>query len=557
MVFCYLETLNVERNNMRKPDLILENVRAFTMDPAMPLACTVAIAGRRIMAVSHDPGLMIPGGPGTRRLDLGGRLLLPGFWDSHFHYYQWSMGQTYIALDQAGSFRHCLEMIRQKMNSISSGKEIPWIQGQGFNESDWPENRMPLRLDLDKVCPDLPVLIWRCDLHLAVANSKALQLGGLHDDLPDPIQGLIGRDDTGKLNGILREEAINIIKKAVPEPDPEATVSIMGKAQSGLHALGITAIHDVRLAGNQSESALTFRSWQALAQQKKLRLRCWTSLPGEERTSVEQLGLRTGLGDEYLRVAHLKYFMDGGMGARTAWMIDPYLDTGTEGLCLIPPDQMLEEVMAADRSGLAVMIHAIGDRANRALVSIFEKTRKSRSSYSLRPSLEHRIEHVQVIRSPDLQRLARLKMPVSVQPANMVLDINMINQCAGNVGKYAYAFKSMLDAGVPVMFSSDCPVCSPDPLVGIQAAVTRARDDGNPRGGWYPEQLVSLEQAIMAYTSTPAKAYNSWDVHGSISPGKFADMVVFENDLFRANPLNLKRSRVAMTIFDGKIVYEA
>lgn len=542
---------------MRKPDLILENVRAFTMDPDMPNACSIAVAGRRVVAVSNDPKQRISGNSRTRRLDLGGRLLLPGFWDSHFHYYQWSIGQTYMALDQARSFKHCLEMIRHKMNNISQKKEIPWIQGQGFNESEWPENRIPLRSDLDRVCPHLPVLIWRCDLHLAVANSMALELSGLHDEKPDPVEGLIDRDERGRLTGILREEAINLVKKAVPEPSLETTAAIMEKAQSGLHALGITSIHDVRLAGNQSESALTFRSWQALRQQKKLELRCWTSLPGEERTYVEKLGLRTGLGDEYLRVGHLKYFMDGGMGARTAWMNDPYLDTGGKGLCLIPPEQMLEEVMAADKAGLAVMVHAIGDRTNRELVSIFEKVTASRPVYHIEPSLKHRIEHVQVIREHDLQRLARLDMPVSVQPANMVLDINMINQCAGEVGQYAYAFKSMLDSGIPVMFSSDCPVCSPNPLVGIQGAITRTRDDGTPMGGWYPEQIISLEQGIKAYTSTPARAYKSWNIHGSISPGKFADMVVFEDNLFQANPLTLKHSRVAMTIFDGKIVYQA
>ncbi|MFO7728379.1 MAG: amidohydrolase [Desulfonatronovibrio sp.] len=542
---------------MRKPDLILENVRAVTQDPNMPSACSVAIAGRRIMSVSRDPRPDIPTGPKTRRMDMGGRLMLPGFCDSHFHYYQWSIGQTFIPLDQAVSFNHCMEMIRLKSNNIYRGKDIPWIQGQGFNESDWPENRTPLRSDLDSVCPDLPVLIWRCDLHLAVANSRALELSGLHDDKPDPVKGLVGRDKHGRLNGILREEAINIVKLAVPEPSLETAASIMDSAQTGLHALGITSIHDVRLAGNQSESALTFRSWQALRQQKKLKLRCWTSLPGEDRVSVEQMGLRTGLGDEYLRVGHLKYFMDGGMGARTAWMIDPYLDTGQNGLCLIPPEQMLEEIKAADKAGLAVMVHAIGDRSSRELVSVFEKADRERSPHSLGPSLKHRIEHVQVIRENDLQKLAGLNIPVSVQPANMILDINMINQCVGQLGQYAYSFKSLLDAGVPVMFSSDCPVCSPDPLVGIQAAITRTRGDGNPRGGWYPEQLCSLEEAIRAYTSTPAKAYKSWDIHGSITPGKFADMVIFENDLFQADPLNLKRSKVAATIFDGKIVYQA
>ncbi|MFP4084841.1 MAG: amidohydrolase [Desulfonatronovibrio sp.] len=542
---------------MRKPDLILENVRAVTQDPSLPIARSVAIAGRRIMSVSRDPGAGIPGGPRTRRLDMGGRLLLPGFCDSHFHYYQWSIGQTFIPLDQAESFQHCMAMIRSKANNTHLGKDTPWIQGQGFNESDWPENRTPLRSDLDHICPEQPVLIWRCDLHLAVANSKALELSGLHDDKPDPIKGLVGRDEHGRLNGILREEAINIIKQAVPEPSLEKAASIMDMAQQGLHALGITAIHDVRLAGNQSESALTFRSWQAMRQQKKLKLRCWTSLPGEDRAFVEQMGLRTGLGDEYLRVGHLKYFMDGGMGARTAWMIEPYLDTGKHGLCLIPPEQMLEEVMAADRAGLAVMVHAIGDRANQELVAVFEKAKRIRPSHCLGPSLEHRMEHVQVIRENDLQKLARLNIPVSVQPANMILDINMINQCVGRLGQYAYSFKSLLDAGVPVMFSSDCPVCCPDPLVGIQAAITRTRQDGTPSGGWYPEQLCSLEEAIRAYTSTPAKAYKSWDIHGSITPGKFADMVVFEHDLFQADPFNLKHTKVAMTVFDGKIVYQA
>lgn len=542
---------------MRKPDLILENARIYTMDPQNPTACSVAIAGRRIMAVEPYPKASIPTGPKTRRMDLEGCLLLPGFWDSHFHYYQWSMGRTCIPLDKAKSFDHCLEMIRRKSNQLDRRDEIPWIQGQGFNESDWPENRTPLRQDLDYVCPDTPVLIWRCDLHLAVANSKALELSGISDDKPDPIPGLFGRDHAGRLNGILREEAINLIKKVIPEPDLDSAAAIMGQAQSGLHKLGITAIHDVRLAGSQSESALTFRAWQALRQKQELKLRCWTSLPGEERRSVDILGMRTGLGDEYLRVGHLKYFMDGGMGARTAWMIDPYTDTQQHGLCLISPEEMLGEIIAADQAGLAVMVHAIGDRAGHELAKVFEKARTAMPAKAIQPALSHRIEHVQVIRKPDLQRLKALNMPVSVQPANMLLDINMINQCAGEAAQNAYAFKNMVDAGLLVMFSSDCPVCDPNPLTGIQAAITRSRNNGTPEGGWYPDQKISLHQALNAYISSPAKAYKSWHTHGSITPGKFADMVVFKNNLFNSDPLHLYRSQVAMTVFDGKIVYQA
>jgi predicted amidohydrolase YtcJ len=541
---------------MRKPDTIIENARILTMDPSRPKADCMAIAGRKIMAVGKDQCSRLSAGPRTRRIDLEGRLMLPGFWDSHFHYYQWAAGRTSIALDQAVSFDHCMELIRRERTNLSRQDSIAWIQGQGFNESDWPENRTPLRRDLDRICPDIPVLIWRCDLHLAVANSRALELSELDDDKPDPVQGLIGRDEQGRLNGILREEAINLVKKAVPEPDLGRTTSLMDQAQSGLHALGITAVHDVRLAGNISESALTFRSWQALRQENRLKLRCWTSIPGEERAALDEIGLRTGLGDEYLRVGHLKYFMDGGMGARTAWMLEPYLDTGENGLCIISPEEMLEEITAADQAGLAVMVHAIGDRTCHELVKIFRQAKSMRPKNLTGPALSHRIEHVQVIREDDLKELALLDMPVSVQPANMVLDINMINQCAGRNGKYAYTFRSMLDAGLQVLFSSDCPVCSPNPLVGIQGAVTRARSDRTPDDGWYPDQKVTLEEAIKAYTSTPARAYRSWNIQGSITPGKFADMVVFEDDLFKADPFHLNRCRVAMTFFDGKVVFE-
>ncbi|MFW6004861.1 MAG: amidohydrolase [Desulfonatronovibrionaceae bacterium] len=541
---------------MHQPDLILENANIQTMDPACASACSVALAGSRIHSLSSDPGHRIPAPPGTRRIDLEGRLVLPGFFDSHFHYYQWAMGRTALCLEKAVSFRHCMEMIHDSCLAAPKNKELTWIQGQGFNESDWPENRTPTRHDLDLVCPDLPVLIWRCDLHLAVANTKALEISRLFQHSPDYLQGLLERDEHGSLTGVLREEGINAVKKHAPEPDLRLARTIMEKAQSALHALGITAVHDVRLSGNQSEAALTFRSWQSLRQKDRLRLRCWTSIPGEDRHLAESMGLRTGFGDEYLRVGHLKYFMDGGMGARTAWMLDPYADTRTTGLCLIPREEMLEEVIKADQAGLAVMVHAIGDRAARELVSVFEQSRTYRLPGSVPPAMSHRLEHIQVIRPRDLQQLSRLGMPASVQPANMLLDINMIDRCAGQAGRYAYNFRSMLDAGLPVMFSSDCPVCDPNPLTGIQAAVTRTRNNGTPRGGWNPDQRVSLIQALAAYTSTPARVYRVWSELGSITPGKLADLIVFRDSPFEADPLFIHACRVDMTIFNGKIVYE-
>lgn len=537
---------------MIQPDLILENARVRTMDPALPWAASVALCGQTIVSVSPEKKHPA-GGSRTRRIDLAGRLVLPGFWDSHFHYYQWAMGRQGLGLDKAHSFAQCMRMLHE--HALRTSEDV-WIQGQGFNESDWPENRMPSRWDLDQACPGRPVLIWRCDLHLAVASSKALELACVDDAMADGMAGLIQRDDQGRLTGVLREEAVNCVKSAIPEPSFARTFQVMGESQAGLHALGFTGVHDVRLPGNISESALTFRVWQALRQEGRLDLRCFTSLPGENRATASEIGLRTGLGDDYLRLGHLKYFMDGGMGARTAWMLEPYLDTGDTGLCLIPPEDMLREVLLAEEAGLAVMVHAIGDRTGHELVGIFEEVRRRRSRTSFPLALEHRIEHVQVLRDDDIRRLAALNMPVTVQPPNMILDINMINQCAGEVGRHAYAFRAMLDAGLRILFSSDCPVCNPNPLLGIQAAVTRARADKTPHGGWHPAQKISLDEAVAAYTISPAWAYNLAHQHGSIAPGMFADLTILERDIYRIDPSEIGTTSVAMTIFDGRIVYE-
>ncbi len=542
---------------MTQPDLILENARIRTMDPDMPWAASLAILGSTVLDVSSEVRSPLSGGPHTRRVDLGGRLVLPGFWDSHFHYYQWAMGRWGVQLNTAQSLDHCLSLLRSQNQA-----ETPdgWIQGQGFNESDWPGNRLPLRQDLDLACPDRPVLILRCDLHLAVANSRALELaciGPAGSGVVEGSSGLIEVDSQGRLTGVLREEAINFVKSAIPQPSFARALQVMHEAQSGLHALGLTGIHDVRLAGNVSESALTFRAWQALRQERSLRLRCWTSLPGENRASAAEIGLRTGLGDEYLRLGHLKYFMDGGMGARTAWMLEPYLDTQTTGLCVLPPDEMLREALAAEGAGLAVMVHAIGDRTSHELVKVFEQLQQQRSANMPPLALEHRIEHVQVIRNDDIRRLAGLNMPVTVQPPNMILDINMIDQCAGEVGRHAYAFRSILDAGVPLLFSSDCPVCDPSPLGAIQAAVTRARPDGTPWGGWYPEHKISVEEALAAYTISPARAYGLGHLHGSVTPGKFADLIVLERNILDIDPAAIAETQVVMTVFDGRIVHQA
>jgi predicted amidohydrolase YtcJ len=326
-----------------------------------------------------------------------------------------------------------------------------------------------------------------------------------------------------------------------------------------LHSLGITAVHDFRLMGGL-EGAAALAAWQRLRERGDLNLRCWVTLPGEHLEEAIALGLRTGFGDECLRIGHVKFFADGGMGARTAWMIDPYLDAEW-GLPSIPMDQLEQKVFNAERAGLSVAVHAVGDRTNHELIRMFAKLQVERNSPAdarhNRPALAHRIEHLQMVRAEDLARLARLDVVASMQPHNAILDMAMIDACVGRNGRYTYAFGEVMASGIPVCFSSDAPVCDPNPLVGIHAAVTRQGKDGQPPGGWYPNQRITVAQAVRSYTRTPAWASGVEHEQGSITPGKRADIVILDRDIFESDPMDIINARIILTVFGGRIVHRA
>lgn len=537
-----------------KPELIFQNAVIRTMDPSRPQARAVAVGNGRILAVGENSEIASLSSPESKTLDLEGRLLLPGFMDSHFHYYDWSLGRKQLNLADAASLEDLLNRVADAARRLPEGS---WILGQGWNESDWEEERMPTRTVLDRAAPNHPVALWRCDLHLASVNSLALKEAGIDDSTPDPPDGVIARDSSGRANGILRELAPNLIKSAMDRAGNAGVYEAMLDGIPEIHSYGLTGIFDVRLMGGV-EGPPALRAWQRLREQGKLDLRCWVSLPGERLDEAAALGLRTGLGDDRLRLGHLKYFMDGGMGARTAWMIDPYLDGGV-GMNLYPPDALQERIIKADRAGLAVMVHAIGERANREIVSVFEAVERAGASDdnlpSKRPMVPHRIEHIQMIRPEDLKRMARLNVVGCVQPHNMILDIHMIDRCVGERGHWTYMYRSILDAGIPLLFSSDSPVCDPRPLVGIHAAVTRQRRDGSPEGGWYPRERISVEEAVRGYTLAPAEANGVAGELGTVSPGKRADMVVLDRDIFSVDPMEIIETSVDMTIFDGRVVF--
>ena len=279
------------------------------------------------------------------------------------------------------------------------------------------------------------------------------------------------------------------------------------------------------------------------------------SLPGHLLEDAIDLGLQTGFGDEYLRIGHVKYFADGGVGARTAWMVEPFCDAGT-GMATIDLGEMQEALEKADRAGLSVMIHAVGDRANREVISLFEKLEAYRKRHGYPGvAIPHRIEHVQVIQPEDVHRLRVLPLTLCVTPCNMVLDMNLIDQALAQRGAWSYAFRQLHDSGARVIYSSDSPVCDPQPIAAIHAAVTRKRPDNTPVDGWHPQERVTVAEATGAYTTAAAAAHGVSDL-GAIRPGARADLVVLDKNIYAIDPEEILATDVVMTMFDGRIVYE-
>ncbi|MGD2146929.1 MAG: amidohydrolase, partial [Anaerolineae bacterium] len=428
------------------PELALINGKLHTQDLEAPNATAVAVAHRRFVAVGDDSSVGALLGPNTRVLDLGGRRVLPGLTDAHFHLHRWVVSRMRLPLDDTGSLPGLRERLREATTVTPLGQ---WIVGQGWNETRWPEPRIPTRADLDQAAPDHPVLLWRSDLHLAVANSRALREAGIDRERPDPPHGRIERDASGRPTGVLRELAINVVQDSIPSPPEGRLVDAMRDDIGLLHRLGLTGVHDHRLIGG-TDGPLALRAYQRLHSLGGLSVRLWTGIAGEHLDEAIALGLRTGFGDDFLRVGHVKLFADGSQGARTAWMLEPYEDTDDCGMPMTSLEEITEAVTKADEAGLAVAVHAIGDRANRELITVFEK--HAGSSVRVAP---HRIEHLQIVRPEDVRRLARLGMTASVQPIHLTDDIPLCNTSIGSRCRFAYPFRDTLDTGVTLAFGSD------------------------------------------------------------------------------------------------------
>ncbi len=519
-------------------DQLLVNGKIYTLDSNRPPASELAIAGEHILAVGDDlRGLLAPGG---RVHDLGGRCVLPGFTDSHIHFTWYALGRRELDLSTARSLGEMLALVRGRAAETPPGA---WIVGRRWDQERWPERRFPTAAELARAAPDHPVLLRAKSGHALAANSRALDLASIGAETPDPPGGRIGRDAAGQPDGMLFEDsAMNLVAALVPLPSAREVDAALRDAFPDAWRVGLTSIHDM-------DGPPAFAAYQRLHSRGELGLRVVKYIPAAALDCALEIGLRAGLGDDWLRLGGIKVFADGALGPRTAALLRPYEgEPENLGVLTVERDALHDLARKAAEGGLPLAVHAIGDAANRMVLDVLAQVGDA--------GLRHRIEHVQLLHPADLPRLAQLGVVASMQPIHATQDSEMADRYWGDRCASAYAWRSLLRSGATLIFGSDCPVEDFNPLVGIHAAVTRQRADGSPGPeGWYPEQRLSVEEAVRAYTSSAAQAVGLDDRLGSLSPGKLADLVVLDRDIFECDPMEIKDAQVQATFIGGQRVY--
>jgi len=499
--------------------VILENGVVRTLDPSLPLGRALAVAGDRIAGGvgPHEAAL-----PSPDVVDLGGRCVLPAFTDSHVHFPTWSLAQHDVKLDGAQSRAEALERVRRHP------RRGDWIRGTGWRSSAWEEQ--PTKESLDDVTGDTPAALWAKDYHSLWLNSAALALAG--GDL-EVEGGVVERDDAGHATGVLREEAAWRFRERLGAVSEDEWVDATREGLRIAASRGVGAIHDKD--GWLGAPGI----FQRIHAHEALTLRVWQSVPHERLPELEALGLRSGIGDDRLRIGYLKVFMDGTLGSRTAWMLDG------SGVRITSGDELAEIVPRAARAGWPVGVHAIGDHANREALDAFEATREEWAPRGLR----QRIEHAQCLAPEDVGRFAALGVACSVQFSHAPSDRDLAERFWPDRLDGTYAFRSLLRSGALVANGSDAPVEELDPLAGIRAGVLRTIDE---RPAWRPEQAVTVEEALLATTVSPAWLTGDEHRRGKLLPGYLADLVVLTHDPLACRPDELESVEVFATMVGGR-----
>ncbi|MBP8951368.1 MAG: amidohydrolase [Armatimonadetes bacterium] len=525
------------------PQLIIHNARIATCDGANSIVTAMAIWQDRIFAVGGDADILSLVGKGTRVIDLCGRFVCPGFTDCHVHLSGWAVlaSGSEVHLDGLGSLEETLAKIAAHIPRVQPGT---WLRGRGWDRNHWAGSPWPTASDLDTVTGPVPAALPSHDGHSVWANSAAMALAGIDRSTPDPDGGRINHLPNGEPSGIFEESAAWMMRGKVPEYTREELVAALRAALPQAAALGLTAVHN--LEARNSRHAI-----QVLADQGALPLRITHYVAPESLDALAELAVRNGLGNDWVRFGGVKTFMDGALGSQTAAMLEPYEGSDNRGYTTQSPEELADLVRRANAGGIALALHAIGDRAIRLALDAFEQC----AEYPLGKP-RHRLEHAQHVHPDDWARMARLGLIASMQPAHMLADIPTCERQLGTRSRWAFAMRSLLDAGVTLAFGSDAPVEIIDPLRGFQSALLRQDWNGNPPGGWYPEQRLSAVEALRAYTIDAAWAGCAERTNGSLEPGKLADFVVVSRDLLRCRPEELPDARILATCVGGRPTHD-
>ncbi len=523
-------------------DLILINGAIWRSGQSFAQA--LAVNHGRITAVGANEEILRLRTHQSRCIDAGGRLVLPGFNDSHVHFLEGGFHLLGVDLRDAAS---PAEMGRRLAHAAAGLPPGNWISGGFWDHERWPGKPLPHRALIDAAVPDHPVFVVRLDWHMGVANSQALRLAGIDADTPSPAGGAIDLDPaSGAPTGILRDEAMRLITRILPAPSTAERQKAAGSAMQHAARLGVTTVQ-----GSCTAEELAF--YRALEQEGKLKCRisAWHSVAGPE--DVEKMAGEPKLDTPLLRSGTAKLFSDGSFGASTAWLFEPYEGSAANfGLAIHAPEMLQKMVTRIDALGWQMAIHAIGDRAVHETLTALERAQAANAAGARR----HRIEHAQMVRTQDMPRFKKLGILASLQPSHAIDDLRWIADRIGTRTALAYRYRSFVEHGIPVALGTDWTVEPLTPLLTLYAAVTREKPGGGPAGGWHSRECVGLAQALQDYTRGSAFAMGRETVQGALTPGYYADFIVLDQNLFETNPRDWLAAGVDVTVVAGEVIYD-
>lgn len=526
-------------------DTIIHNATIWTGNPENPTAQAMAISGNTILAVGNEEDIHSYRGDGTEVINLDGKFVYPGFIDTHVHLMDAGMSLSSVQLRDASTPEEFAKRIAEYAETLEPGT---WILEGNWDHTLWG-GELPRKEWIDEYTKEYPVFINRLDGHMALANSRALELAGIDKNTQEVDGGTIVRDEDGNPTGMLKDNAMGLVSRKIPSATKEQTKNALDAAMEYLALKGVTTIHDMNAFRGNGHY---YEVYQEAKEAGELSVRIYAVGTLSRWEQLEKRVENEGTGDEWIRIGGLKGFVDGSLGSHTAAFMEPYTDEPDEyGFFINTHEDLRRWISGADKAELQIMVHAIGDSAINSLLNIYEQVASENGEKDRR----FRIEHAQHIAPDDMHRFAELDIIASMQPYHAIDDGRWADEIIGDRVKTTYPFNSLFDENAVVAFGSDWAVAPATPLDGIYAAVTRRTLDGENPDGWVPEQKITVEQALKAYTINAAYSSFEEDIKGSLEPGKLADFVVLDENLKEIDPVRIKDVEILETYVGGKKVF--